>query len=163
MMAVKSTLQICVFLLIVFCIGCSHHTKQDAIDSIYEAQERGRALLSQGQASAAIKEFQQAYILDPADWHNHYYLAKAYEQSGNLDAAIAELREVTKIHYRTSNPASYAFSHFWLAKALLKKGQRDEARQQYRLARDIAGQDKTHNKKIGAIAQQSEEKLQSLK
>ena len=121
----------------------------------YNASSTGDALLAEGKTDAAIKEYQKACHLIPSSWRSHYKLATAYKKSGEIDSAIAEYREVIKIHYPTSNPSYYAYSHFWLARALDEKGSHDEARKEYLTAYKIASQDKKHNKKLLAIAQQS--------
>lgn len=135
--------------------GCSAKTRQNTEVLSYEARSNGDTFLAEGKTIAAIQEYQKACHFQPSSWQSHYKLATAYEKLGKLDAAIAEYREIIKIHSRNSNPSYYAFSHFWLARALDKRGNRDEARKEYLIAYEIASQDKKHNKKIRAIAEQS--------
>lgn len=151
------------YLLLLSCIlssGCSHKASRDEIAlSLWTAASHARSdgdhFLAEGKINDAIKEYQKACQLDPSSGQNHYKLAKAYERSGKLDPAIAEYREVIKIHYPNPNVAEYGRYHFWLAQALNKKGSREEARTEYSIAYKIASQDKTHSRKLLGIAQQA--------
>jgi tetratricopeptide (TPR) repeat protein len=53
----------------------------------------GRALLGQNRDNEAIPYLQQAVALDAKVWDYHYWLACAYERTGNVPAARAEYQQ----------------------------------------------------------------------
>jgi len=58
----------------------------------------GRALLQDGRNAEAQPYLQQATTMDPKVWDYHYWLAKSFEQSGNIPAARMEYQQALQLN-----------------------------------------------------------------
>src|SRR5208337_323570 len=58
----------------------------------------GRALLQEGRNAEAQPFLLRAVAMDPKVWDYHYWLAAAFEQSGNMSAARAEYQRALQLN-----------------------------------------------------------------
>ena len=77
-----------------------------------------------GDYSASAKGLTEAARIDASQPHTHFYLGASHLLSGNADEAINALQAAIKL----GESGYLEESHFYLAKAFLKKRQVDEAR-----------------------------------
>lgn len=99
-------------------------TSAPASASSEEAVERNSAgvkLLQEGQADAAIAEFQKSVGLDPKYFPARLNLAYAYERAGRIEEAISEYQRSIEL-----KPGNF-FAHNNLGVLYDKKGLYDEA------------------------------------
>ncbi|MDQ2817978.1 MAG: tetratricopeptide repeat protein [Candidatus Eremiobacteraeota bacterium] len=92
----------------------------------------GLANYLDGQSSEAAKNFAVATLLHPAYVQAHYDLALAEYRSGNLVAADKEAGEALKLS------DSYAKAYFLRGAIRLRQGDSGHARDQFRLAENLA-------------------------
>jgi serine/threonine-protein kinase len=90
-------------------------------------QKAGQTQEAKDALSAAFVALRDEVLRNPGDPWAHFSLGSALADQGNLDAAIAEYREVIRI-----NPEHHV--HGSLADALASQGKREEAIAEYRAA-----------------------------
>ena len=91
----------------------------------------GVALYNKGELDAAIREYEAALAVRPADSEVHNNLGNALAGKGDLDAAIREYQEAIRIHPTKSE------THNNLGNALLSKGNPDAANKEFQRASAI--------------------------
>jgi tetratricopeptide (TPR) repeat protein/tRNA A-37 threonylcarbamoyl transferase component Bud32 len=98
--------------------------------SVGEHLERGNSLAGKGQWEQAIEQFRAALALDPDRSEAHAGLVIALSEQGKVAGADRHLRLALRGH--ALSEAEVSRCHFILGGALLKKGRRDQAIEQYR-------------------------------
>lgn len=139
--------------------GCAYQTRPDKRALAFDHRENGDQLLLKGQNKEALKEYQMSEQLEPGFWPTHYKLAVTYGKLNNFDAAIAEYRQVIGMKPPFNNKADAALLHLALGQALDKRGERNEARFEWRQAIALASQDTTHKNNISQVAKQAHQLL----
>ncbi|MBS1809825.1 MAG: hypothetical protein JST84_16810 [Acidobacteria bacterium] len=89
---------------------------------------RARALLNAGQVTAALPELEHAAALQPRNYGIWAELSGIYDLANQPDKAITAINQAIRL------APSYAHPHWQLGNLLLRKGQRQEAFREFRLA-----------------------------
>ena len=87
----------------------------------------GLAQHADNELDAALASFQQAVKLDPRDVDSYYFEGVCYQEMKQFDKAIAMLKQALAI-----NPL-HASSEFALARALQRPGDKDAAKEHFKL------------------------------
>jgi tetratricopeptide (TPR) repeat protein len=92
-----------------------------------------RRLISTGRAQEALPILEQALYADPLSPELHRRLGELYLEMDRPPAAVREFRALLAL-----NPSDQAEAHYLLAEALLRHGDRENARREVLLALEIA-------------------------
>lgn len=133
-----------------FCLANTMRFKEDYPGAIAEYQETvklnpkfdmaynnwGLALEKKGDADGAIAQFRQALSLRPRNEIAGLNLGNALENKGDLDGALDTYQKLVRERPRV------AMAHFRLGQVLQKKGEPRKAANQFRIASNLAPQNR---------------------
>ena len=93
--------------------------------------EEARSLFSKGQKDAAIKEFQQATLVNPSDWSAWLNLGLIYDSDKKWPAAIEAYQKTTEIK------PDFAIAWYKLAVSYFNSGDNKKAAETYQKAKAL--------------------------
>ncbi len=93
----------------------------------------GALLITQQRAAEALPLLQQAVAISPGDARAREQLARAYDQTGSLDAAISEMKQATTLD--TTN----ARFHFELGQMYRRSGNEELSKQELKQSAELYG------------------------